>query len=72
MALEESCEYIVNTWNDMNRTEEKESRHYKLLQKIKQPSKKLDCFVFVRIGVIETPTHPWQGRILPLNHIRNI
>lgn len=26
--------------------------------------------VFVRIGRIELPSHPWQGRILPLNHIR--
>ena len=30
-------------------------------------------FVFtlsVRIGRIELPTRPWQGRVLPLNHIR--
>lgn len=25
---------------------------------------------FVRIGRIELPTRPWQGRVLPLNHIR--
>lgn len=24
----------------------------------------------VRIGRIELPTRPWQGRVLPLNHIR--
>lgn len=24
----------------------------------------------VRVGVIETPSHPWQGRVLPLNHTR--
>ncbi|KKU26545.1 MAG: hypothetical protein UX39_C0008G0008 [Candidatus Magasanikbacteria bacterium GW2011_GWA2_46_17] len=24
----------------------------------------------VRVGVIETPPRPWQGRILPLNHTR--
>jgi hypothetical protein len=27
--------------------------------------------LFVRIGRIELPSHPWQGRVLPLNHIRN-
>ena len=25
----------------------------------------------VRIGRIELPSHPWQGRVLPLNHIRS-
>ncbi len=25
----------------------------------------------MRIGGIEPPTRPWQGRILPLNHIRS-
>ena len=28
-------------------------------------------FVYaVRAGVIETPSQPWEGRILPLNHAR--
>lgn len=27
-------------------------------------------FVSVRIGRIELPIRPWQGRVLPLNHIR--
>lgn len=27
------------------------------------------CFV-VRVGRIELPSHPWQGRVLPLNHTR--
>ena len=27
---------------------------------------------FVRPGVIETPTNPWQGLIIPLNHGRFI
>ena len=31
---------------------------------------KLSSFVFVRVGVIETPSRPWQGRVLPLNHTR--
>lgn len=26
----------------------------------------------VRVGRIELPSRPWQGRILPLNHTRNI
>ncbi len=25
---------------------------------------------FVRVGRIELPSHPWQGRVLPLNHTR--
>ena len=25
----------------------------------------------VRVGRIELPTQPWQGRVLPLNHTRN-
>ena len=25
----------------------------------------------VRVGRIELPSHPWQGRVLPLNHTRN-
>ena len=24
----------------------------------------------VRVAVIETASHPWQGRVLPLNHTR--
>ena len=28
--------------------------------------------VFVRLGRIELPSHPWQGRVLPLNHNRKI
>lgn len=24
----------------------------------------------VRVGRIELPSHPWQGRVLPLNHTR--
>ncbi len=27
-------------------------------------------FLFVRPGVIETPTDPWQGPVIPLNHGR--
>lgn len=27
-------------------------------------------FAFVRPGVIETPTDPWQGPVIPLNHGR--
>ncbi len=27
-------------------------------------------FYFVRVGRIELPSRPWQGRILPLNHTR--
>ena len=26
--------------------------------------------MFVRIGRIELPFHPWQGRVLPLNYTR--
>ncbi len=26
--------------------------------------------VVVRLGRIELPSHPWQGRVLPLNHSR--
>lgn len=26
----------------------------------------------MRLGRIELPSHPWQGRVLPLNHNRNI
>ena len=25
----------------------------------------------MRVGRIELPSHPWQGRVLPLNHTRN-
>ena len=32
--------------------------------------KHLRCFV--RVGVIETPSQPWEGRVLPLNHTRKI
>ena len=28
------------------------------------------CFVIVRVGRIELPSQPWEGRILPLNHTR--
>ena len=28
--------------------------------------------LFVRAGRIELPSRPWQGRVLPLNHARNI
>ncbi len=28
--------------------------------------------IFVRVGRIELPSHPWQGRVLPLNHTRFI
>ena len=27
--------------------------------------------LIVRLGVIETPTDPWQGPVIPLNHGRN-
>jgi hypothetical protein len=27
-------------------------------------------FLYVRVGRIELPSHPWQGRVLPLNHTR--
>ena len=26
----------------------------------------------VRVGRIELPFHPWQGRVLPLNYTRSI
>ena len=26
----------------------------------------------MRVGRIELPSHPWQGRVLPLNHTRNV
>ena len=26
----------------------------------------------VRVGRIELPSRPWQGRVLPLNHTRNV
>ncbi len=29
-------------------------------------------FVLMRIGRIELPPHPWQGRVLPLNDIRDL
>ena len=29
-------------------------------------------FIFMRVGRIELPTHPWQGCILPLNHTRTL
>src|SRR3989338_7844087 len=32
--------------------------------------KKPSIFILVRVGRIELPSHPWQGRILPLNHTR--
>lgn len=25
----------------------------------------------MRVGVIETPSQPWEGRIIPLDHTRN-
>gem|GEM_PF-2417112 len=28
------------------------------------------CMLYVRPGRIELPSHPWQGRVLPLNHDR--
>ncbi len=28
-------------------------------------------YSLVRVGRIELPSHPWQGRVLPLNHTRN-
>ena len=39
-------------------------------QKKKRPRK--GVFSFVRVGRIELPSHPWQGRVLPLNHTRNV
>ena len=30
-----------------------------------------ESIVIVRVGRIELPSHPWQGRVLPLNHTRN-
>ena len=39
---------------------------------LERPALSSTIFVklFVRIGRIELPTRPWQGRVLPLNHIR--
>jgi hypothetical protein len=28
--------------------------------------------LIVRVGRIGLPSHPWQGRVLPLNHTRNV
>lgn len=30
----------------------------------------LESFYVVRVGRIELPSRPWQGRVLPLNHAR--
>ncbi len=30
----------------------------------------MGILIFVRVGRIELPSRPWQGRILPLNHTR--
>ncbi len=29
-------------------------------------------FNLVRVPGIEPESHPWQGRVLPLNHTRNV
>ncbi len=36
----------------------------------KKHQSELMLFDRVRVGVIETPSQPWEGRILPLNHTR--
>ena len=33
-------------------------------------NKRTKDIIFVRPGRIELPSHPWQGRVLPLNHDR--
>jgi hypothetical protein len=48
-------------------------RRFRLQQKAmlsSYPHKNLRFIV--RVGVIETPSHPWQGCVLPLNHTRDI
>ena len=33
-------------------------------------AKRLACFTTMRVRRIELLSHPWQGRVLPLNHTR--
>ncbi len=48
-----------------------ESKEICFLNTKQPPGGRLFCvYLCVRPGVIETPTDPWQGPVIPLNHGR--
>ena len=43
-----------------------------MLPSISLPAQKIVLLFFVRVARIELASQPWEGRILPLYHTRNI
>ena len=54
----------TRTYN--NGSEDRCDIHFTMRAEVKETYK-----FGVRVGRIELPSHPWQGRVLPLNHTRN-
>ena len=48
----------------------RESNPYPMLEDSNMLGAYLNVLLLVRVGGIEPPSQPWEGRILPLDHTR--